>query len=45
MDNSLQEQQLTRLLQEARAAVAAVSNIADLEQLRIKYLGKKGVLT
>jgi phenylalanyl-tRNA synthetase alpha chain len=45
MDNSLQEQQLTRLLQEASAAVAAVSNIAELEQLRVKYLGKKGVLT
>jgi len=45
MDNSLQEQQLTRLLQEARAAVAAVSNSFELEQLRVKYLGKKGVLT
>ncbi len=41
----MQEQQLTRLLQEARNAVAAVSNVSELEQLRIKYLGKKGVLT
>ncbi len=39
------QEQLTRLLQEARSAVAQAQDVAALEQLRVHYLGKKGVLT
>ena len=38
------QDQLNQLLQEAHGAIAT-ADLADLEQLRIKYLGKKGVLT
>ncbi len=44
MSTSLQDQ-LTRLLEEARSAVAQARDVAALEQLRVYYLGKKGVLT
>ncbi len=44
MSTSLQDQ-LTRLLEEARSAVALARDVAALEQLRVHYLGKKGVLT
>lgn len=39
------QEQLTRLLEEARSAVAQAQDVAVLEQLRVHYLGKKGVLT
>lgn len=39
------QEQLTRLLQEARSAMAQAQDVAALEQLRVHYLGKKGVLT
>ncbi len=39
------ETQLTRLRQEAQQALAAILTLEDLEQLRIKYLGKKGSLS
>ena len=39
------QEQLTRLLAEARSAVAQAHDVAALEQLRVHYLGKKGVLT
>lgn len=39
------QEQLSQLLQEARSAVAAAGDVATLEQLRVHYLGKKGVLT
>lgn len=37
--------QLAALRQEAQQAIASVSSLDDLEQLRIKYLGKKGSLS
>jgi phenylalanyl-tRNA synthetase alpha chain len=39
------ETQLTALRQEAQQAIAAIVTLDDLEQLRIKYLGKKGSLS
>jgi phenylalanyl-tRNA synthetase alpha chain len=39
------QEQLARLLAEARSAVAQAHDVAALEQLRVHYLGKKGVLT
>ena len=39
------ETQLTALRQEAQQAIAATVTLDDLEQLRIKYLGKKGSLS
>ncbi len=39
------QEQLSRLLENARSAVAQASDVAALEQLRVHYLGKKGVLT
>jgi phenylalanyl-tRNA synthetase alpha chain len=39
------ESQLTTLQQEAKEAIAAAVTLDQLEQLRIKYLGKKGSLS
>ena len=39
------EQDLARLTTEAQAAIEAADNVAVVEDLRVKYLGKKGVLT
>jgi phenylalanyl-tRNA synthetase alpha chain len=39
------ETQLVALKQEAQLAIATTSTLDDLEQLRIKYLGKKGSLS
>lgn len=39
------ESQLTALQQEARGSIAAATTLDDLEQLRIRYLGKKGSLS
>lgn len=39
------EAQLTALQTEANEAIAQVTSLDDLEQLRIKYLGKKGSLS
>jgi phenylalanyl-tRNA synthetase alpha chain len=39
------ESQLTTLQQEAKEAIAAANTLEQLEQLRIKYLGKKGSLS
>ena len=39
------ETQLTALRQEAQQAITATVTLDDLEQLRIKYLGKKGSLS
>lgn len=39
------EQQLTQLLAEAEAAVVQAADVAVVEELRVKFLGKKGVLT
>ncbi len=39
------ERQLTQLLAEAEAAVAQAADTAAIENLRVKYLGKKGLLT
>ncbi|WP_017305052.1 phenylalanine--tRNA ligase subunit alpha [Spirulina subsalsa] len=39
------EAQLTQLKQEATAAIAAVTTLDALEQLRVNYLGKKGQLS
>ncbi len=37
--------QFETLISEARAALASVSTIVDLEQVKARYLGKSGVLT
>lgn len=37
--------QLERLLADADAAAAAAENVAVIEDLRVRYLGKKGLLT
>jgi phenylalanyl-tRNA synthetase alpha chain len=37
--------QLDTLVTEARAAIARTAGVADVENLRVHYLGKKGVLT
>ncbi|MGP1384011.1 MAG: phenylalanine--tRNA ligase subunit alpha [Thainema sp.] len=39
------EAQLTALQAEAQRAIAAVDSLDDLEQMRVKYLGKKGDLS
>lgn len=39
------EAQLTTLCQDAQQAIAAITTLDELEQLRIKYLGKKGSLS
>ncbi len=39
------ELELQTLQQQAQDAIAAVTNLEDLEQLRISYLGKKGQLS
>jgi phenylalanyl-tRNA synthetase alpha chain len=39
------ESQLSTLQQEARGAIATATTLDQLEQLRIKYLGKKGSLS
>ena len=39
------QQQLNQLLDEAQAAVAAADKPEAVEDLRVKYLGKKGLLT
>jgi phenylalanyl-tRNA synthetase alpha chain len=39
------ESQLTTLRQEAQQAIVAATTLEQLEQLRIKYLGKKGSLS
>ncbi|NJR38658.1 MAG: phenylalanine--tRNA ligase subunit alpha [Leptolyngbyaceae cyanobacterium CSU_1_4] len=39
------EMQLVALKQEAQQAIATTTTLEDLEQLRIKYLGKKGSLS
>jgi phenylalanyl-tRNA synthetase alpha chain len=36
------EAQLTAIQQEAQAAIAAVTTLNELEELRLKYMGKKG---
>jgi len=36
---------LTQIIEQARADIDAVCNIADLDQVRVSYLGKKGSLT
>jgi len=39
------EQDLAKLTAEAQAAIESADNVAVVEELRVKYLGKKGVLT
>src|SRR5947207_6920878 len=39
------QQQLARLLAEAEAAVAGAGGVVAVENLRVQYLGKKGLLT
>ena len=39
------KKQLERIKQDALAALANAKEAADLENLRVKYLGKKGELT
>jgi len=39
------QEKLNALMQEARDSISAVSSIAVLEQIKVKYLGKKGLLT
>ena len=39
------KEQLERIKQDALAALANAKEAADLENLRVKYLGKKGELT
>lgn len=39
------KEQLEKIRQEAKAALDAATHLADLEALRVKYLGKKGELT
>lgn len=39
------EEQLKTLMQEAGTAVAAATDVAAVEDIRVRYLGKKGALT
>jgi len=39
------KENVTRLLSEANAALAGVGELAALDELRVRYLGKKGALT
>src|SRR4029079_2508452 len=36
---------LERIVEEARSAIAATSSIAELEQVKARFLGKSGTLT
>ncbi len=45
MMNNLPTQDLERLVDEIREALAGTSAIAELEKLRVDYIGKKGALT
>jgi hypothetical protein len=36
---------IARLLEEAEAAVGSARDLSQLDAVRVKYLGKKGVLT
>ena len=38
-------EELKQISADAEAAINAVSGLADLEQMRVDYLGKKGALT
>ncbi|MDX5332690.1 MAG: phenylalanine--tRNA ligase subunit alpha [Gammaproteobacteria bacterium] len=38
-------QDLTQLIDEAKRAIAEAADLAALDQIRVQYLGKKGVLT
>ncbi len=42
---SLLENQIAGLLAEAEAALTVATNVATLEEIRVRYLGKKGLLT
>lgn len=42
---SVAEQQLKQLMADAEAAVATAANVAAVEDIRVRYLGKKGMLT
>jgi phenylalanyl-tRNA synthetase alpha chain len=39
------QQELDKLVNEAQQAIAAADDLAKLDQVRVQYLGKKGVLT
>jgi phenylalanyl-tRNA synthetase alpha chain len=39
------ELHLTQILAEAEAAVSAAADVTIIEEIRVKYLGKKGILT
>lgn len=39
------EQHLKKLLADAETAIAAAANVAVVEEIRVRFLGKKGVLT
>ena len=39
------KEQLEKVKQDALAALAAAKETVDLENIRVKYLGKKGELT
>ncbi len=39
------QQRLAQLLADAEAAAAAAANVAAIEDIRVRYLGKKGLLT
>jgi phenylalanyl-tRNA synthetase alpha chain len=45
MSTSPIQEQLKELSTEARSAIANILNLEELEQLRVKYLGKKGQLS
>jgi phenylalanyl-tRNA synthetase alpha chain len=45
MSSQSAEQQLDELLQAARADVAEAADLAKLDEVRVRYLGKKGLLT
>lgn len=37
--------ELTQIIEQAKADINAADNVADLDQVRVSYLGKKGSLT
>ncbi|MBD3776606.1 MAG: phenylalanine--tRNA ligase subunit alpha, partial [Thiotrichales bacterium] len=39
------QQKLQEIIAQAQAAIDAVSELAQLDELRVQYLGKKGQLT
>ncbi len=45
MSSQLAEQQLDELLHAARADVAEAADLTKLDEVRVRYLGKKGLLT